>query len=47
MARVAFDRVTKVYPGPVVAVDDLSVEVDDGEVFVTTACPRIDATGMR
>jgi multiple sugar transport system ATP-binding protein len=34
MARVAFDRVTKVYPGPIVAVDDLSVGVDDGEFLI-------------
>jgi len=34
VARVAFDHVTKVYPGPVVAVDDLSVEVGDGEFLI-------------
>jgi multiple sugar transport system ATP-binding protein len=34
MARVAFDGVTKVYPGPVVAVDDLTLEVDDGEFLI-------------
>jgi len=34
MARVAFDGVTKVYPGPVVAVDDLTIEVADGEFLI-------------
>ena len=34
MARVAFAGVTKVYPGPVVAVDDLTLEVDDGEFLI-------------
>ena len=34
MARVAFDGVTKVYPGPVVAVDDLTLEVSDGEFLI-------------
>jgi multiple sugar transport system ATP-binding protein len=34
MARVAFDGVTKVYPGPVVAVDDLALEVADGEFLI-------------
>ena len=34
MARVAFDGVTKVYPGPVVAVDDLTLEVADGEFLI-------------
>src|SRR4249919_2390913 len=34
MARVAFDGVTKVCPGSVVAVDDLSLEVADGEFLV-------------
>ena len=34
MARVAFDEVTKVYPGPVVAVDDLTLEVADGEFLI-------------
>jgi multiple sugar transport system ATP-binding protein len=34
MARVAFERVTKVYPGPVVAVDDLTLEVADGEFLI-------------
>ncbi|HKI29311.1 MAG TPA: sn-glycerol-3-phosphate ABC transporter ATP-binding protein UgpC [Actinomycetota bacterium] len=34
MARVAFDHVTKVYPGPVVAVDDLTLQVADGEFLI-------------
>ena len=34
MARVAFDRVTKVYPGPVVAVEGLTLEVADGEFLI-------------
>jgi multiple sugar transport system ATP-binding protein len=34
MAVVSFDRVTKVYPGPVVAVEDLSLEVADGELLI-------------
>jgi multiple sugar transport system ATP-binding protein len=34
MARVVFDGVTKVYPGPVVAVDDLTIDVADGEFLI-------------
>ena len=34
MARVVFDGVTKVYPGPVIAVDDLALEVADGEFLI-------------
>jgi multiple sugar transport system ATP-binding protein len=34
VARVAFDDVTKVYPGPVVAVRELSLEVADGEFLI-------------
>ncbi|HJY32999.1 MAG TPA: sn-glycerol-3-phosphate ABC transporter ATP-binding protein UgpC [Actinomycetota bacterium] len=34
MARVSFDGVTKVYPGSVVAVDDLTLEVADGEFLI-------------
>ena len=34
MAGVAFDRVTKVYPGSVVAVDSLSLEIPDGEFLI-------------
>ena len=34
MARVVVDAVTKVYPGPVVAVDDLTLEVADGEFLI-------------
>ena len=34
MARVVFEGATKVYPGPVVAVDDLSLEVGEGEFLI-------------
>ena len=34
MAGVAFDAVTKVYPGPVVAVEGLTLEVADGEFLI-------------
>ncbi len=34
MARVAFADVTKVYPGPVVAVEDLTLEAADGEFLI-------------
>jgi ABC-type sugar transport system ATPase subunit len=34
MARVAFHEVTKVYPGPVVAVQDLTLEGEDGEFLI-------------
>jgi multiple sugar transport system ATP-binding protein len=34
MARVAFEDVTKVYPGSVVAVRGLSLEVADGEFLI-------------
>jgi multiple sugar transport system ATP-binding protein len=34
MARVAFDEATKVYPGPVVALDHLTLEVADGEFLI-------------
>jgi ABC-type sugar transport system ATPase subunit len=34
VARVLFDEVTKVYPGPVVAVEGLTLEVDDGEFLI-------------
>jgi len=34
VARVAFDDVTKVYPGPVVAVEDLTLEAADGEFLI-------------
>jgi ABC-type sugar transport system ATPase subunit len=34
VARVAFEDVTKVYPGPVVAVEDLTLEVEDGEFLI-------------
>ena len=34
MARVVFDGATKVYPGPVVAVDDLSLDVGEGEFLI-------------
>ena len=34
MTNVAFDGVTKVFPGGAVAVDDLSLTVDDGEFLI-------------
>ena len=34
MARVAFDDATKVYPGPVVALDHLTLDVADGEFLI-------------
>src|SRR5919198_6494854 len=34
MAGVGFDQVTKVFPGPVVAVDGLSLEAADGEFLI-------------
>jgi ABC-type sugar transport system ATPase subunit len=34
LARVAFDGVTKVYPGPIVAVQDLTLDVADGEFLI-------------
>ncbi len=34
MAEVTFDHVSKVYPGPTVAVEDLSLEVADGEFLI-------------
>jgi multiple sugar transport system ATP-binding protein len=34
VARVAFDEATKVYPGPVVALDHLTLDVADGEFLI-------------
>ena len=34
MARVVFDEATKVYPGPVVALDHLTLDVADGEFLI-------------
>ena len=34
MSRVAFDEATKVYPGPVVALDHLTLDVADGEFLI-------------
>jgi multiple sugar transport system ATP-binding protein len=34
MAQIAFERITKVYPGDVVAVDDVSLEIGSGEFIV-------------
>ena len=34
MARIVIDGVTKVFGGGVVAVDDVSIEVGDGEFLV-------------
>ena len=49
MARVAFDGVTKVYPGPVVAVEDLTLEVADGEFLILvgpSGCGKTTALRM-
>jgi hypothetical protein len=35
MARVGFDGATKVFPGPVVALDHLTLDVADGELSAT------------
>ena len=34
MARIVFDQVTMTYPGGVQAIDDLSLEIGDGEFMV-------------
>ena len=34
MAEVVFDHVTKVFPGGTIAVEDLSLEVADGEFLI-------------
>src|SRR5919106_2786661 len=49
MASVSFDNVTKVYDGGVVAVDDLSLEVPDGEFMVLvgpSGCGKTTALRM-
>jgi ABC-type sugar transport system ATPase subunit len=49
MARVAFDDVTKVYPGDVVAVQDLSLEAADGEFLILvgpSGCGKTTALRM-
>jgi multiple sugar transport system ATP-binding protein len=49
MASVSFDNVTKVYDGGVVAVDDLSLEVADGEFMVLvgpSGCGKTTALRM-
>jgi ABC-type sugar transport system ATPase subunit len=49
VARVVFDEVTKVYPGPVVAVEQLSLEVGDGEFLIlvgSSGCGKSTALRM-
>ncbi|HEY5434817.1 MAG TPA: ATP-binding cassette domain-containing protein, partial [Candidatus Limnocylindrales bacterium] len=49
MARVAFDHVTKVFAADSVAVDDLSLEVDDGEFMILvgpSGCGKTTALRM-
>src|SRR6478609_5862160 len=49
MTDVVFDRVTKVYPGPALAVDDLSLEVGDGEFLILvgpSGCGKTTALRM-
>src|SRR3954469_18076568 len=49
MTDVVFDHVTKVYPGPMVAVDDVSLEVGDGEFLILvgpSGCGKTTALRM-
>jgi ABC-type sugar transport system ATPase subunit len=49
VARVVFDEVTKVYPGPVVAIENLSLEVADGEFLImvgSSGCGKSTALRM-
>jgi multiple sugar transport system ATP-binding protein len=49
MARVAFEDVTKVYPGAVVAVQGLSLEAADGEFLILvgpSGCGKTTALRM-
>src|SRR3954463_1778016 len=49
MTDVVFDHVTKVYPGPAVAVDDVSLEVGDGEFLILvgpSGCGKTTALRM-
>jgi multiple sugar transport system ATP-binding protein len=49
VARVAFDRVRKVYPDGTVAVQDLSLEISDGELMVfvgPSGCGKTTALRM-
>ena len=49
MTEVVFDHVTKVFPGPMVAVDDLSFEVGDGEFLILvgpSGCGKTTALRM-
>jgi hypothetical protein len=38
MARIELEHITKVYPGGVRAVDDLSLDVPNGDFMVSRAC---------
>ena len=49
MAGVVLDHVTKVFPGGTVAVDDLSLEVTDGEFLILvgpSGCGKTTALRM-
>jgi ABC-type sugar transport system ATPase subunit len=49
MTDVVFDSVTKVYPGPALAVEDLSLEVGDGEFLILvgpSGCGKTTALRM-
>src|SRR3954467_13361555 len=49
MTDVVFDHVTKVYPGPALAVEDLSLEVGDGEFLILvgpSGCGKTTALRM-
>ena len=49
MTDVEFDHVTKVFPGGAVAVDDLSLTVDDGEFLILvgpSGCGKTTALRM-
>src|SRR5262249_7350023 len=49
MPRVALDEVTKVFPGGTVAVDQLSLEIEDGEFMIlvgSSGCGKTTALRM-
>src|ERR1700675_1819111 len=49
MAEVTFDRVSKVFPGPTVAVEDLSLVAGDGEFLIVvgpSGCGKSTALRM-